>query len=105
VVGGIAFGETAKHISRLKAGDALSVSGSLKPSSWTDKVTDEIKYGLSINAKSALSIQDSTEKKPSKPNPKPVKARSTPIPTRGRVSSKALPQSDSGPDYNDPILF
>jgi single-strand DNA-binding protein len=42
VVSGISFGEAAEKIGRLAKGDSVSVIGSLKPSSWSDKVTGGI---------------------------------------------------------------
>jgi single-stranded DNA-binding protein len=58
IVSGIAFGETAERIGNLKKGDALTVTGTLKPSSWTDKTTGETKTGLSITVSSCLSAYD-----------------------------------------------
>ena len=50
IVSGIAFADVAERIGRLKKGDAMSVTGSLKPSEWTDKTTGELKCELSTNA-------------------------------------------------------
>jgi single-stranded DNA-binding protein len=64
VVSGIAFGEASERISRLTKGDSVSVIGSLKPSSWSDKVTGETKHGLSITVNSSLSPYDIKKKRP-----------------------------------------
>ncbi|MGZ8095695.1 MAG: single-stranded DNA-binding protein, partial [Methylosarcina sp.] len=55
IVAGIAFGEVAERIAKLQKSDALSVTGSLKQSEWTDKATGEIKHGMSITVSAALS--------------------------------------------------
>ncbi|MGH8477129.1 MAG: single-stranded DNA-binding protein [Methylococcales bacterium] len=58
IISGIAFGDAAERVAKLKKGDALAVTGSLKPSSWPDKTTGEIKHGLSITAQACLSPYD-----------------------------------------------
>lgn len=58
LVSGVAFGDVAERIAKLRKGDALSVAGSLKPSEWADKATGEIKHGLSITVSAALSAYD-----------------------------------------------
>jgi len=58
IVSGIAFGDVAERIARLKKGDALSVAGSLKPSEWADKTTGEIKRSLNVTVSAALSTYD-----------------------------------------------
>ena len=55
---GIAFNENAERIARLKKGDALSVTGSLKPSEWTDKTTGETKHGLNVTVSDCLSVYE-----------------------------------------------
>jgi len=58
VVSGIAFGDASEKISRLTKGDPVSVVGSLKPSSWSDKVTGETKHGFNITVNNSLSPYD-----------------------------------------------
>ena len=58
VVSGIAFQEVAEKIAKLQKGDALSVSGALKPSEWVDKASNEIKHGLSVTVSNCLSVYD-----------------------------------------------
>lgn len=58
IVSGIAFAETAGRIAVLKKGDPLCVVGSLKPSEWQDKTTNETKHGLNVLANGALSPYD-----------------------------------------------
>lgn len=56
---GVATGDTAEKIAKLSTGDALSVTGNLKPNRWKDKETGEQKNGLTIVARSSLSAFDS----------------------------------------------
>ena len=63
VIGGIAFGETAERIVKLGKGDAISVTGSLKPSEWTNATTGELHHGLSVTIASVLSVYDIKKKK------------------------------------------
>jgi hypothetical protein len=58
IVLGIAFNDVAERIGRLTKGDALTVTGALKPSSWNDKSTGEEKHGLSVTVSSCLSAYD-----------------------------------------------
>jgi single-stranded DNA-binding protein len=58
VVSGIAFSEAAEKIARLQKGDPLAVVGSLKPSSWLDKSSQEPRHGLSITVNQSLSPYD-----------------------------------------------
>jgi single-strand DNA-binding protein len=58
IVSGIAFGEAADKIGAMAKGDALSVAGSLKPSSWTDKATGETRNGLNITVQAVLTLQN-----------------------------------------------
>ena len=67
VVSGIAFGDAAENISRLTKGDTVAVVGSLKPSSWSDKVTGETKHGFNITVNNSLSPYDIQKRR----NPKP----------------------------------
>jgi single-strand DNA-binding protein len=58
LVSGVAFGDVSERIAKLQKGDALSVTGSLKPSEWADKATGEIKHGMSVTVSAALSAYD-----------------------------------------------
>jgi len=58
VVSGIAFGEASERISRLTKGAPVSVIGSLKPSTWSDKATGETKHGFNITVNNSLSPYD-----------------------------------------------
>jgi single-stranded DNA-binding protein len=71
VVSGIAFGEASEKIAKLAKGDPLAVIGSLKPSSWQDKNTNETKHGLSITVNQSLSPYD-IKKKRAKPADSPA---------------------------------
>jgi single-strand DNA-binding protein len=63
ILSGIAFNEAAEKIARLKKGDALAVTGALKPNQWTDKTTGEVKHGLNITVSDCLSIYDIKQRK------------------------------------------
>ncbi len=63
VISGIAFNEHAERIAKLKKGDALAVTGSLKPSQWADKTTGETKHGLNITVSDCLSVYDIKQRK------------------------------------------
>ncbi len=63
VVSGVAFGELAERIAKLKKGDSLAVIGNLKPTEWTDKTTGETRHGMNITANNALSIYDVKKRK------------------------------------------
>ncbi|MFZ2170549.1 MAG: single-stranded DNA-binding protein [Methylococcaceae bacterium] len=73
IVAGICFAEVAGRVALLKKGDSLVVVGSLKPSEWVDKVTNEIKHGLSITANNALSVYDIKKRKPQTEAAQPAK--------------------------------
>lgn len=64
VVSGVAFGDVAERIAKLKKDDPLAVVGSLKPSEWTDKTTGELRRGLSITVNNSLSPYDIKKRKP-----------------------------------------
>jgi single-strand DNA-binding protein len=68
VVSGIAFGDASERISRLTKGDPVSVIGSLKPSSWSDKVTGENKHGFNITVNNSLSPYDIQKRRKPKPD-------------------------------------
>lgn len=95
IVSGIAFGDIAERIDKLKKGDALAVIGMLKPSSWTDKTTGETKNGLSVTVSACLSVYDVTKRRKKSDT---IKAESKTTP--------GFPESEnSTPDYDDPIDF
>ena len=52
----IAFQEAGEKLGRLKSGDAVSVAGSAKLSSW--EKDGETRHGLSVTASSVLSAYD-----------------------------------------------
>jgi single-stranded DNA-binding protein len=90
IVSGMAFGGVAERIGKLNKGDALSVTGSLKPSEWTDKTTGETKHGLNVTVSAALSAYDVKKRRGSTVNEKQ---------DRGMQH-----QQDNSPlFYNDPI--
>ena len=65
IVSGIGFDQSVvDKVSLLKKGDSLSVVGSLKQTEWTDRVSNEVKHGLSIVANQSLSIYDIKKRKP-----------------------------------------
>lgn len=63
IVSAISFADMAERISRLEKGDAVSIAGSLKPSSWTDRKTGEVKHGLNITVSACLSVHDAPARK------------------------------------------
>ncbi len=63
IVSGIAFNEAAEKIARLKKGDAVAVTGSLKPNQWQDKTSGETKHGLSLTVSDCLSVYDIKKRK------------------------------------------
>ena len=71
LVSGMAFNEAAQRIGKLGKGDALSVTGALKPNQWTDKQTGETKHGLNVTVSACLSAYDIQKKrKPAETKPK-----------------------------------
>lgn len=64
VVSGLAFGDVAERILLLKKGDPLAVIGSLKPTEWLDKTSNETRHGLSVTANNALSLYEIKKRKP-----------------------------------------
>ena len=63
VVSGIAFQDVAQRIGKLAKGDALTVTGALKPSTWADKTTGETKHGLNVTVSACLSAYDVKKKR------------------------------------------
>ena len=82
VISGIGFDESVVNkINLLKKGDSLSVAGSLKQTEWTDRVSNEVKHGLSIVANQSLSIYDIQKRRKPKPDStehKPVNGNEPP---------------------------
>lgn len=98
VVSGMAFQDVAEKISRLGKGDALSVVGSLKPNSWTDKATGTLKHGLSITANASLSAYHLKKRRPKADN----------LANQDCVNNGANGSSSSRYDskpFNDPLTF
>ena len=85
VVSGIAFGAVAEKIVLLKKGDPLSVVGSLKPTEWIDKITNETRHGLSVTVNNSMSPYDIKKRKL-----KPTKASSNSV---------------NEPDFDDELMF
>ena len=88
VVSGIAFQDVAQRIGKLAKGDALTVTGALKPSTWADKATGETKHGLNVTVSACLSAYD-------------VKKKRTPPSTNG---DNAKPH-DYSPGFDEPLDF
>ncbi|WP_411726134.1 single-stranded DNA-binding protein [Methyloglobulus sp.] len=63
IVSCIAFGDIAQRIAKLGKGDALAVTGSLKPTEWQDKATGETRHGLSVTVSNTLSPYDIKKKR------------------------------------------
>jgi single-stranded DNA-binding protein len=93
IVSGIAFGDVAERIAKLKKGDALSIAGSLKPSEWADKSTGELKHGLNVTVSAALSVYDVKKRRGSTGNAE-----------SGR-QPQAKPDYREYAGYDDPIDF
>ena len=85
VVSGIAFGAVAEKIVLLKKGDPLSVIGSLKPTEWIDKTTNETRHGLSVTVNNSLSPLYDIKKRKLKPT--------------------ASSNSVNEPDFDDELTF
>lgn len=58
IVSGIAFEQWAEQIAQLQKGAALSVTGSLKPTTWSDRTTGETKHGLSVTVNNAIMLEN-----------------------------------------------
>ena len=89
VISGMSFGEIVERIALLQKGDALAVVGALKPTEWTDKVTNIVKHGLSVTVSNSLSPYNIQKRCKLKPD-------------------NATNQSDNGSDphpFDDVLLF
>jgi len=89
VMSGIAFGETADRIAKLGKGDAIAVAGSLKPTEWTDKATNETRHGLSIIVSNVLSVYDIKKRRKADEN----------------TTQQDKPSYSNEPDFDDGIGF
>lgn len=67
VISGIALGDAAERLAKLGKGDAVSVTGSLKPTEWEDRMTSETRHGLGITVADVLSAYD-IKKRRAKPD-------------------------------------
>jgi len=63
IVSGMAFALIAERLAKLQQGDPLAVIGSLKPSEWIDKATDESRHGLSVTVNNILTPYDIKKRK------------------------------------------
>ena len=63
LISGIAFGDASERISKLGAGDAICVAGSLRPNEWVDKSSGEVRHGLNIAANQVLSVYDVSKRR------------------------------------------
>lgn len=68
LVSGVAFGSVAERITQLTKGDALAVTGALKPTEWQDKTTGETRHGLSVTVSGVLSVYDISKKRKTETN-------------------------------------
>lgn len=57
IVSAISFGDVAERLAKLKKGDAVTATGSLKPNEWTDK-EGTLKHGLNLTVSSVLTAYD-----------------------------------------------
>ncbi len=113
IVSGIAFGDVAERIGRLGKGDALAVTGSLKPSTWTDKQTGEERHGLNITVSACLSPYDVKKRRPATevaddPRPSPPSApgrRAAPAAVSGDPVGDMRRVYAATDDFNDDLSF
>lgn len=90
----ISFGETGERLGRLKANDAVCLSGSAKLSSW--ERDGELRHGLSVTASAILTLHDASKRQGAAPERRP----SAPAPQRA-----APPPPATEPDFDDPLPF
>lgn len=102
LVSGIAFQDVAERIGRLSKGDSLAVTGSLKPSSWNDKATGELKHGLNVTAQAALSPYDVQRRKGA--TDAPAQGKTQPRAANGPRNGQGNRYPDSG-GFDDPLDF
>jgi single-strand DNA-binding protein len=102
IISGVAFGEVAERIAELCKGDALAVVGALKPSSWNDKDTGELKHGLSLTVNQSLSVYDiSKKRKPTEQPQQPARNNSQ----AERYAQQPVHTMPNYPEFNDQIPF
>lgn len=97
----IAFGSDAEKLSRLRAGDAVSVAGSVRVGVWTNN-EGKTTPSLNIQATGILSAYDVKQRRP-RPNEEPeskhnheVQQAATQLYGRGSLVE---------PDFDDPLTF
>ena len=95
LVSTIAFGEVGEKLGQLKSGDAVSLAGSAKLSSW--EKDGELKHGLSVTASAILSVHDARKRRETK-GPSTSSRSASPEPPRGRDGGDT-------PDFDDEIPF
>ena len=108
MVSGIAFADAAEKIGRLKKGDALSVVGSLKPSTWADKATGETRHGLNITVQACLSAYDVKKRRVGAEEPAVQhddRAKGHTEGLGGFVRPGAKPKEQDGGGWDDPMDF
>ncbi|MCX7111424.1 MAG: single-stranded DNA-binding protein [Proteobacteria bacterium] len=98
VVSGIAFQDVAQRIGKLGKGDALTVTGALKPSTWADKTTGETKHGLNVTVSACLSAYD-VKKKRTPATGEHGEANETARPTGG--VTRPYVRDDEPPPFDD----
>lgn len=99
IVSGIAFQDVAEKIGRLGKGDALTVTGSLKPSTWQDKATGAERHGLNVTVSACLTAYDLKKRRGDSDAPTQATERAT-----GRLggNSGGFRPAPGPPDWDDP---
>lgn len=96
-----AFGDQADKLGKLGMGDAISVQGALKPTTYEKDGVE--RHGLEILAQAVLSPYDMRKKRGT---PEQLqKVRQAMNQTGGADSWEVYRQTDQAPDYDDPINF
>jgi single-strand DNA-binding protein len=107
MVSGIAFAEAAEKIGRLKKGDALSVVGGLKPTTWQDKATGETRHGLNITVQACLTAYDVKKRRggTEAAGPSDERGKGHTEGLGGFVRSGGKPTEHDGGGWDDPVEF
>ncbi len=110
IVSGIAFGDVAERISRLSKGDALAVTGALKPTIWNDKATGEERHGLNITVSACLSPYDVKKRRSAREVTDEPSTRPHATPWPRQASSLGDPAGDMSrvyavDDFDDDLSF
>ena len=92
IVSVIAFGGVVEKLGRLKAGDAVSIAGSAKLSSW--EKDGETRHGLSVTASAVLSAYDAKRRRGG--DAKDEARRDRAAPHGGQ---------ESAPSFDDPVSW